>query len=146
RYMEPDGGRRFQRRFGELGRDFGRARDWDVFLTESLPRLRPAAPEAASAVEVAAAAARATAAAQAVALARGPGDTRLILELGLWMESGDWRRGLRRKVERRLSGPLEPVLGDLLDPMARTVRKRGKGLRSLPLDRLHALRKAVKRL
>jgi inorganic triphosphatase YgiF len=142
------GNRRFSRRFQEIARQLGDCRDWDVFVTEILPRLRRKTAKAATpgTLEIAAAAGEGAARALVADMLRSAEYTRLVLEFSLWIESGAWRRGLAPRTLRSLDRPLAECLPVLLDPLTRRVQKRGRRLKQQSPDALHALRKDTKRL
>ena len=122
----------------------GPARDWDVFITETLATVRAARPDDETLVSLAAAAeeARAAAYGQAEAL-RAPDYTAFLLRFGRWIETGGWRERADLAV---LDQPLVHLGGRLLDKRHKRVLKRGRDFEQLSDARLHQLRIALKKL
>ena len=122
----------------------GPARDWDVFIAETLATVRAARPDDETLVSLAAAAeeARARAYEQAEVL-RAPGHTAFLLRFGRWIETGGWRGEADPAV---LDRPLVRLGGRLLDKRHKRVLKRGRDFEQLSDARLHQLRIALKKL
>ena len=122
----------------------GPARDWDVFITETLAAVRAARPGDETLVSLAAAAgeARARAYEQAEAL-RAPEHTAFLLRFGRWIETCGWRQQVDPAV---LDRPLVHLGGRLLDKRHRRALKRGRNFDGLSDARLHQLRIALKKL
>ncbi len=85
---------RFELLSGELGwlqRELGPARDWDVFIAESLEPLAAGQPEDTGLAQLLAdaGALRCTAYERARAAVRGPRYSRLVLQLNLWLSQDD---------------------------------------------------------
>ena len=122
----------------------GPARDWDVFITETLAAVHTARPAdrdlkllAASAEEE-----RRRAYERAETL-RAPGYTSFLLKLGHWIETAGWRDGADRAV---LDRPLASLAGRLLDKRYKRVLKLGRNFDRLSNGQLHRLRIALKKL
>ena len=122
----------------------GPARDWDVFMTETLAAVRKARPEDETLERLAdaAEAERARAYEQAEAL-RAPDYTEFLLRFGRWIETAGWREHADRTV---LDRPLARLGGPLLDKRHKRVLKRGRNFEQLSDARLHQLRIALKKL
>ena len=122
----------------------GPARDWDVFITETLAAVRAARPadETLKRLAQAAEAERARAYEQAEAL-RAPAYTAFLLRFGRWIETAGWRDEADRAL---LDQPLARLAGRLLDKRHARVLKRGRDFERLSDDRLHRLRIALKKL
>ena len=122
----------------------GPARDWDVFITETLAAVRAARPadETLKRLAQAAEAERARAYEQAEAL-RAPAYTAFLLRFGRWIETAGWRDEADRAV---LDRPLARLAGRLLDKRHARVLKHGRDFERLSDDRLHRLRIALKKL
>ena len=122
----------------------GPARDWDVFITETLAAVRAARPadDNLKRLAQAAEAARARAYEQAEAL-RAPAYTAFLLRFGRWIETAGWRDEADRAV---LGRPLARLAGRLLDKRHARVLKHGRDFERLSDDRLHRLRIALKKL
>ncbi len=122
----------------------GPARDWDVFITETLAAVHTARPAdrdlkllAASAEEE-----RRRAYERAETL-RAPGYTSFLLKLGHWIETAGWRDGADWTV---LDRPLASLAGRLLDKRYKRVLKLGRNFDRLSNGQLHRLRIALKKL
>lgn len=131
-----------------LDRALGPARDWDVFVTSTLPPLRNAFGEHAGLAHIAQHAttlrAQATdAAREALASTRY---TRLLLQLIALFHREPWRTGDDAAAAAQRAAPLPAFAGDVLSRSYRKVRKRGRALEKQDTEGLHALRIAVKKL
>lgn len=125
----------------DLGRVLGQGRDWDVFLTETLPEAEAQIHGATLNLLRLCAEARSAEAHAAVSEAmRAPALTGLILGLGAWTAESGWLGGAAP------DALLRDLLPQLLARLERKVRKRAKHLDGLAAEDLHALRKAVKKL
>jgi CHAD domain-containing protein len=71
----------------------------------------------------------------------GPVPTALLLGLSLWTADGGWM-----KREKDGDARFRDLLPDLLDRLERRALKRGRHLKSLDVEALHALRKSLKKL
>ena len=129
---------------GRLIGILGPARDWDVFIVETLAAVRAGRPGDDNLERLAAAAeaARARAYEQAEVL-RGPDYTAFLLRFGQWIETAGWRLRAERAV---LDQPLACLAGRLLDKRHERVLKRGRGFERLSNAQLHRLRIALKKL
>ena len=127
-----------------LGRKLGSARDWDVFVEQTLPPLIKAHPADAGLARLCAAAEdqrarRRAAARKALASRRG---LRLLKQLTQWIETRGWRRG----AARRLAMPATQLAARLLERRHQALQERGRQLASLPPKARHAARIAAKKL
>ena len=122
----------------------GPARDWDVFITETLAVVRAARPgdETLKHLAAAAEAERARAYERAEVL-RAPDYTAFLLRFGRWIETAGWREQADHVV---LDQPLAHLAGRLLDKRHERVLKRGRGFKQLSDSRLHQLRIVLKKL
>ena len=122
----------------------GPARDWDVFIGETLAAVRAARPDDETLESVAAAAEeeRASAYEKAEAL-RAPEHTAFLLRFGRWIETAGWRARADRAV---LDRPLMRLAAPLLDRRHKRVLKRGRDFEQLSDARLHQLRITLKKL
>ena len=133
---------RFERELRDLGRVLGGGRDWDVFITEMLAlAVGDLGAAAVATLRDAAEGRRAGAHAAVAAAVEGPVPTALLLGLSLWTADAGWM-----KREEDGDTPLLDLLPDLLDRLERRALKRGRRLRSLDIEELHALRKSLKKL
>lgn len=138
---------RFDGALRRAGRVFGEARDWDVFVTETLPRaavgglaldrLRLLAKSAAP-LRVAAH----TGVARAMA---APRFTRLLLEMSAWAEEGATGPETLG-TDPGWSQPATACAPDLLARLLRRATKRARGVEQADAAALHRLRKAMKTL
>ena len=129
-------------RLRALGNALGPARDWDVFLQETLVEAAKDLPPPSIATLRAAAASRRGAA--YAALSRGLDDPARLAGLGEYL--GSWADRLDRGAFPSLEAPVTTVAPALLRGMARQVRRRARGIEDASAEALHALRKSVKRL
>ena len=122
----------------------GPARDWDVFISETLAAVRTARPDDGTLENVAAAAEeeRASAYEKAEAL-RAPDHTAFLLRFGRWIETAGWRAHADHAV---LDRPLVRLAAPLLDKRHMRVLKRGRDFEQLSDARLHQLRITLKKL
>ena len=122
----------------------GPARDWDVFIGETLAAVRAARPDDETLESLAAAAEeeRARAYEKAEAL-RAPEHTAFLLRFGRWIETAGWRAQAGRAA---LDRPLVGLAAPLLDKRHRRVLKRGRDFERLSDARLHQLRITLKKL
>jgi len=141
--IEPCTRRRLSDVIRSLGMPLGEARDWDVFIGETLHDAQSGVPADSIAAFREAARERQDAAHSGVKeLIAGPKPTQLVLAVGAWVAGRDWV-GIEREAPSR---PLKPVSRRLLGRVARKVRKRGRDMPELYGTGLHALRKAMKKL
>ena len=122
----------------------GPARDWDVFITETLAAVRAARPddEVLPALDAAAEVERRRAYERAEVL-RAPDYTSFLLSFGRWIETAGWRSRDKRAV---LDRPLARMAGRLLDKRHRRLLKRGRDFEGLSDKHLHRLRITLKKL
>jgi triphosphatase len=129
-----------------LGAIFGRARDWDVFVFETLPAAEKDISEAArlpplrDAAEVERAAAHRAVSAELGA----PSFARLVVGIAAWNVNG--ADAPLRRSDDALTAPVEDIAPDLLNRMWRKMAKRGRHMEQASREQQHALRKAVKKL
>jgi inorganic triphosphatase YgiF len=131
-----------------LAAALGPARDWDVFVTETLPSIRTAfAGDAALAGFARVCARKRYAAARRARRAVGSARyQRLVLSLSAWLAAGAWQARMDEAALARLRASARDFAAAVLDRRSRRVAKRGRGLDALTADELHALRIAVKKL
>ncbi|MDW3684660.1 CHAD domain-containing protein [Cupriavidus sp. CV2] len=131
-----------------IAEELGPARDWEVLANATLPAVLEGAPEDLLADPLRAAAAAMAGekrrhAAQAVDSERY---TRLVLELGRWLESAGWRQGLDEAQCASLTGSAIDFALARLHERHRRLLQRGRGLAGLDPRRLHRARIAAKKL
>jgi triphosphatase len=147
-YLEANAKGRFNAAVRKMSATLGAARDWDVFLLETMDEAACDGVAEDLLLELRQAASRrrqeAHLAVQQLIDGRRP--TRWMLGLEAWIASGEWRGtadGDRKKDSDREIGAVLPVL---LDRLRRKVKKRGRHLSKLSASELHPLRKSIKKL
>lgn len=124
----------------------GPARDWDVFLEDTLPPVLARFPDHPGLLELRRqalnrrAACRQTAR-EAVGCQRY---TRLVLTFGAWLADAWWDE--TGKGKGALAGPVTALARDLLSERQRRLLKRGRGLAKLDGGQRHRLRIAAKKM
>jgi inorganic triphosphatase YgiF len=122
----------------------GPARDWDVFLTETLPGIRGA--PAIGAFVHAAEARRAGALAVARDAVRSTRYQEMLLGLGAWIATEPWLAGLGEEGLALAHAPVVDFAALVLERRYRRVVKRGRGFTRLEATERHRLRIAMKKL
>jgi CHAD domain-containing protein len=130
-----------------LGASLGPARDWDVFLTETLPPVQEEFGENAALAAFAeqCAALRQVAARRARRTVGSPRYQRLALTLARWVTGEQWLGNLDEAGRGALNGPVLEFASAVLEQRYRRVRKRGRKLGRLSPTELHRLRIAIKK-
>ena len=120
----------------------GPARDWDVFIADTLSPLRDRLPEDANlrALSLAASAARAAAYAGAAQALDDRRYTRLQLQLDLWLESGGGDGPAESEEPQPWAQPVDAVARDVLARSHRRLRKLAKRFDQLSDEERHELR------
>ncbi len=131
-----------------LAQKLGPARDWDVFVAETLPAVTARHNRHAGMVAVARSAARLRRAAsrsarRAVASARGQG---LLLALGGWLSAETWLEALDEAERNEVGRVVTDFARAVLDAALKRVLKRGRHFDGLAPLELHRLRIAAKKL
>ena len=128
--------------------ELGPARDWDVFLGETLPPVIEALPQEAGLAQLQEAADQLCQAARerACAAATSPRYHRLLLTLGSWLWREPWRDAAEAAVLAQLDQPLAAFAAAMLGRRHRRLRRRGRKLAQLNAEQRHALRIAAKKL
>ncbi|MDD5328840.1 MAG: CHAD domain-containing protein [Sulfuricella sp.] len=128
--------------------ELGPARDWDVFLAETLPPAIEARPDDAGLVRLRQAAVGMCQAARtrACAAAASARYYRLLLELGRWLWRAPWREGASAETLALLDQPLASFAAAMLARRHRRLRRRGRRLDRLSVDERHELRIAAKKV
>lgn len=126
----------------------GPARDWDVFLAETLPPAFEAFPghEGLRALREAAQDLREEAYARARDATQGARYRSLVLGIDAWLEACSWRKGLSEARRQALQGPVGPFARTLLAQRHRRLLKRGRRHARFRAPELHRLRIAGKKL
>ena len=128
-----------------LAGELGEARDIDVFVKERLSGKEPSEtetldPQLHGMVD----ARRMIAYADALAALNSERALKLALDLVEWLEIGDWRSAPSTEDLRR--GSAEDFAAKAIEKATRRLKKRGKGLASLPVAERHQARIAAKKL
>lgn len=131
-----------------LARALGPARDWNVFMNETLPPVVKAFAGHDGLADFAGACARqerdATRRAQrAVASLRYQ---RMLLKLGAWLARQAWREAAEPAGRERLDGTVTEFAIGVLEESYAAVRKRGRRVERQSAAQLHRLRIAIKKL
>jgi len=131
-----------------LAGELGAARDWDVFVTETLPPilaqdLDDQSLRTLSEKALAIAADNREKARKAAASQRYQ---RLLLNLGVWLNRESWRNGASKQQLAALKRPIIELSGQLLDRCHKKLLRRGANLDGLSAPERHALRIAGKKL
>lgn len=130
-----------------LATRLGPARDWDVFVTETLP---PIEKEFGAHGELKAFSEhcrklRDRAGARARRVVRGARYRRLMLSLGAWLAAEGWPSGLDPDRRAALDTPVGGFAATVLEKRYDQVRRRGRKVGELSAKQLHRLRIAVKK-
>jgi inorganic triphosphatase YgiF len=131
-----------------LGRALGPARDWDVFVTQTLPPIMEAYPDR-PALDALAAEARRTRALAQRAMRRALRSRRYqkaLIGVASWLASQGWRDHADAKTIAALDAPARVYAFDELEARYERVRRRGRKLEQLSAAELHKLRIAIKKL
>ena len=144
--LAPEAAGRFNEALRQVGRVFGAARDWDVFVTETLPAatVENSAGDWPRGLGEAAQRTRAAVREEALLDLASPRFARLLLELGAWAEEG--ARDPATLGAPELTQLVVVVAPALLDRLMRRAAKQGKGVRHADARHLHSLRKRLKTL
>ncbi len=130
--------------------EMGPARDWDVFLDETLPPVAAAvAGEDAVALDTLGRKARGIrdrAYEPARAAIASKRYAALFLDLGHWVESRGWRDQPLNENAARLFSPVADLAPSLLRKRYRAARRTGKGFESLSEEERHEVRISLKKL
>jgi len=130
-----------------LATRLGPARDWDVFVTETLP---PIEKEFGTHGEIKTFSEhcrelRDAACARARRVVRSARYRRLMLSLGAWLAAAGWLSPLEPEQRAALDAPVGAFAGKVLEKRYSQVRKRGRKAGGLSAKELHRLRIAVKK-
>jgi inorganic triphosphatase YgiF len=131
-----------------LNDELAPARDWDVFVMETVrPLLRHDSSDEAlaqlAAVSESFAERSFTRACEAL---RSERYTRLLLAFGRWLVRRAWRERLDAPAQQRLSTTMEAFAAEIMESIHRKVNKLGKRLARLTPEERHRLRIRVKKL
>ena len=126
----------------------GDARDWDVFLAETLAPAAAAFPSEPGfeRLRSLAEAERAEAYQRVLATLHAERYAQLLLELRGWLEASGWREQQVSAASADLFAPIDGIAGRLIETRRRKALKRGDDLRELSPTARHEARKDVKKL
>jgi inorganic triphosphatase YgiF len=125
----------------------GPPREWDVFLSTTLPPIATAVPEPDwSALRRATEAERARAYDEVGAALGDRRLTSFVLSLGLWIEQRGWRLDVPTETLATLSSPAIDLARDALDGAHKRVLKAGRNMAELDAEHRHKVRIRLKRL
>lgn len=135
-------------RVKSLGAILGEARDWDVFLTETLPAITTTFPDhpGFEAMTTSAEHERGAAHDRVRAAVAAPTHTGLLLDLGSQLAAQPWRSALDVDARALEAMSIESFAAMLLERQWKRVRRAGRNLGDLETPQLHALRIEVKKL
>ncbi len=131
-----------------LAGELGEARDWDVFISETLPPILAASLDDAPLQKLRDQALTIDAAANDKArnAAASQRYQRFLLNLGVWLNRESWRDGLTKKQTTALDRPIRVWAPKLLGKRHQQLLTRGADLAALTAVERHALRIAGKKL
>jgi inorganic triphosphatase YgiF len=134
--------------FKWLADQLGPARDWDVFMTETLPPIRQtfAGHPALARFARECGRRRRTARRRARRAVLSTRYQRLMLESAAWLAAEKWLVGSDEPARQALGRPATEFASNVLKERHAQVRKRGRKLRQRSAAELHRLRIAVKKL
>lgn len=131
-----------------LSRQLNPARDWDVFLSATLPKLTVASSEPAGLAELRHCAEQAAAAEHGAAAAAINSERceLFLLNLVLWMHGCGWRDALSEKAQRRLQHPVLKFAGKQIGRRQQQLLTTGRKLRLRRAKSLHRIRIRAKQV
>ena len=131
-----------------VANSLGPARDWDVFLSETLPAVMGGAPRHPGLMALYETAQQEQALGyEAARIAiTSPRYTAFVLQLCGWIERSGWREGASDEALALLETPMVDYAGRVLARRYKKVRKAGDDFAALTLDQKHDLRIAMKKL
>jgi inorganic triphosphatase YgiF len=131
-----------------LGRALGPARDWDVFVTQTLPPLVEAYPDrrALDALRLEARRRRSSAQRTMRRALRSRRYQKALIGIASWLMRQEWREHTDAQTSVALDAPARAYARNELEARYERVRKRGRKLEQLSGPELHELRIAIKKL
>lgn len=131
-----------------LAGELGPARNWDVFVSQTLPPVLAQFPGDESLPRLGQEAMRKQAAAreQARRALLSPRYDRLLLNLGAWLLADGWHADASAAHKRRLQDPVPSLARRMLGRRHKTVHGHGPRLAEMPPEERHEVRIAVKKL
>ena len=133
--------------FRWLGGSLGPARDWDVFMTETMPPVHEEFGEHAALTAFAeqCSGLRRKAVRRARRTVASQRYQHLVLSLARWLMAEQWSGQIDEAGRSRLAAPVREFASSVLEERYGRVRKRGRKLGSLSPAELHRLRIAIKK-
>lgn len=131
-----------------LAGELGPARNWDVFVTETLPPILAQFPQHAglARVRTEAIGAQAVARESARSALLSARYDRLLLTLGAWLLADGWQAQAGAEYRLRLEEPVKQLARKMLTKRHKTVHRHGHGLADMPPEERHQVRIAAKKL
>lgn len=131
-----------------LGHVLGPARNWDVFITQTVPDIEADGLDDSglSILRTAAEPHQAKSYADIARRLANPQTSRFLLSFGALIERRGWRSGLPSEAMAVLAEPADDFAGRVLAHTHRKALKRGRGFGSLHPEARHELRLALKKL
>ena len=138
----------FENELRWFGQELGPARDWDVFIQQTLAPMRDQLVNEHSLDRFAEVAeqCRQEAYAKVAEVIRSPRYTDIKLRLGGWLARDDWHQELNGEQAQSLYEPIYGFANVVLQRRHRKLRKLGKQRASLSIADLHALRIRAKKI
>jgi triphosphatase len=146
-HLEPRAAEKFESELRQLGLTFGEARDWDVFVVETIPRSIEDGVDGEwlGLLKASGEAERQRTHRQVADAAASPKFTSFVLALTAWTEGRLWCPP-GRDPEKSMAQPLRALAPAMLGKLERKGRKRGDDIDQRGSEELHALRKTMKKL
>lgn len=131
-----------------LANELGPARNWDVFVSQTLPPVLAQFPDDESLERLRQAAVQAQVGARENARRAllSPRYDRLLLTLGAWLLADGWHAQASEAHKQRLSEPVPELARRMLGKRHKTVHCHGPRLAEMPPEERHQVRIAVKKL
>ncbi|WP_173059101.1 CYTH and CHAD domain-containing protein [Sulfurimicrobium lacus] len=131
-----------------LANALGPARNWDVFVTQTMPPILKQFPADKALQQLFQAARRAQASArnEAHLALRSHRYDRMLLTLGTWLMADGWHAHTSAEQKIRLDAPVAELAKRVLNACHKTLHRHGKSLLAMPTEERHEVRIAVKKL
>jgi inorganic triphosphatase YgiF len=131
-----------------LANALGPARNWDVFVTQTLPPILKQFPADQGLKDLFREASKAQAAARndAHMALRSQRYDRMLLSLGTWLMADGWHVDVSDEQKQRLEAPVLEMAQRVLTRCHKTVHQHGPALLAMPAEERHEVRIAVKKL
>lgn len=131
-----------------LANALGPARNWDVFVTQTLPPIlrQFSSDQGLKFLYQEACRYQTTARDEAHLALRSPRYDRMLLSLGTWLMADGWSDHVSDEQQHRLGTPILDLARQVLTSCHKTVHQHGKALLDMPASERHEVRIAVKKL